>query len=47
MDSMEAYLIRRVKRLLADGWEHSRIVQQLSALDSKRKIEQLIQKVSQ
>jgi hypothetical protein len=43
MDRMEVYLEKRVKTLLADGWEHSRIVEQLSALASKKKLEQLIQ----
>ena len=46
MDRLEAYLVRRVKKLLAGGWTKHDIVQQLAALDSKRKIEQLIDKVS-
>jgi len=46
MDKMEIYLTRRVKKLLAEGWEHSRIVQQLEALSSKRKIQLLIEQVS-
>jgi hypothetical protein len=43
---MEAYLIRRVRELLGAGWEYSRIFQQLQALDSKKKIKQLIEQVS-
>jgi hypothetical protein len=38
---MEVYLVRRGRELLGAGWDHSRIVRQLQALDSKKKIEQL------
>jgi hypothetical protein len=47
MDRMEQYLEKRVKTLLAENWEHWRIVQQLEALSSRKKIEQLIRQVSQ
>ena len=46
MDRMEAYLVRRVKQLLAEGWEHPRIVQQLEALGGKKQIRRLIEQVS-
>jgi hypothetical protein len=54
MDRLETYLVRRIKRLLADGWDQSRIVQQLEAVASlqgikrpKAYIGELIEKVSQ
>jgi hypothetical protein len=43
---MEPYLIKRIKTLLANGWTKQRIIQQLSALGSTKKIEQLIETVS-
>jgi len=45
MDRMELYLIRRIKTLLEEGRTVSEIVRQLSALDSKKKIEKLIQDI--
>lgn len=47
MDKLELYLERRVKTLLAEGWEHWRIVQQLEAWSGRKKVEQLIQRFSQ
>ena len=47
MDTMDMYLEKRVKALLAEGWEHWRIVQQLQAYSGKKKIEKLIQQLSQ
>ena len=47
MDRAETYLVRRVRQLLADGWERSRIVQQLEAVGGRKKVEELIQKFSQ
>jgi hypothetical protein len=43
MDRMEQYSVRRVKQLLAESWEHSRIVRQLEGLSKKKKIQRLIE----
>ena len=45
MDRMESYLTKWVKALLEEGQTLSEIIQQLSALDSKKKIEKLIQDI--
>jgi len=42
---MESYLTKRVKALLEGGRTPSEIIQQLSALDSKKRIEKLIQDI--
>src|SRR5262245_14502135 len=47
MDKMDLYLTRRVKELLAAGWDRARIVQQLEALSTRKKIQELIQQISQ
>ena len=53
-DKVQAYLTRRVKQLISEGWEHNRIVQQLEAVawlhaaaHPKTYIQNLIEEVSQ
>lgn len=46
MDRRDEYLTKRIKKLLAEGWDDRRIVQQLEAFNGAKKIQRLIEKVS-
>jgi hypothetical protein len=46
MDRMEQYLVRRIKELTSERWTRDKILQQLGALESRKKLEKLIDRIS-